>query len=165
MRPLLALLVGFALLVAGCTSSPPPQGEHEGPTGLPGQGGSGNSTRGNDTASSGGGPAAPEPPAPQPVHEGSYPWAVTAATAEDRFTVAAGFTRLDVNITQEGPGAGTLNVDVLDPGGTSQGVVSVSATPDGTGSAQAQLRASPGEWALRFGGTGVGTLGVQVVAS
>lgn len=161
---LLALALGGALAVAGCTSSPPASDQPIGPTsggGAPGQGG--NSTSGNTTGNATA-PPSPAPRAPETVHESSYQWTVQAP-AEATFSVPEGFTTLLLNVTQDGPGVGTLTIELVDPTDTAAGETSVTAAPDGAGSTTLEVPAQPGDWTLRFGGAGVGTLNVLAIAS
>lgn len=164
---LVVLALGAAVAAAGCTSPPaqPAEGTDPTPTGgssaapgaSPGNRTGGNSTSGNATV------APPPPAAPQVVHEADYQWTVLPP-ADGTFDLPRDAT-IALNVTQVGPGAGSLTVEVLDASESPVASASVTADPNGAGTDTGNGAAPRGTYTVRLGGNGVGTLHVQVIAT
>lgn len=165
----LAPALAVVLALAGCLgqSNAPPADQGLQPT--DNGAGTGNSTTGaaaNGTASANVTAGASTPSAPAQVYDKSVSWAVNPP-ADEKFSLAKPYSKLTVNVTQDGsPGVGSGDISIQ-AGGKEVGKGSISFAPTGDGAAPFQVSSGVvvGDYTIKFGGTAVGGAHITIVAS
>jgi hypothetical protein len=156
----LALLLALAIALAGCIGQSSNPSEPTQPTSTGGAGAGNNTTRANATVTVGQGNAS----GPQKVHDEGYQWLVNPPP-DAKFDLDHAAS-LAMNVTQDGPGAGTFSVELLDPQGTSAGKADINAAGPASGTPViVNGKGAAGSWTLKFSGNGIGGVHVTIVAT